>query len=506
MAHDTSGASDPIHRLFELSSDMLGAASTEGYLTLLNPAWERTLGWTREELASEPFLSFVHPDDVQATTECAALLALGDGAAVVDFENRYRAKSGEFVSIQWTAVSDGVLLYFVARDVTARRRSDAERDHTASLLRAITENVADGLFVASADNQLTFVNPEAVEMLGYEAPHELLGRDSHATLHHTRIDGSPFPVEECPLLAVRMTGQSIRVEEDTFWRKDRTPLPVSYSSAAIALPTGGTGTVVAFRDISALQLERARLFAETEHVTWFQHVRHALDEDRFVLYGQPVIDLKTEEEHGHELLIRMISHSGEIISPGMFLPAAERYGLINEIDRWVISRAAERAATGACVAANLSAGSVGRVEVLLHIERELSRTGAPAANLTFEVTETALMADIRAGRRFADRLVSLGCSFSLDDFGTGYGSMTYLRQLPITNVKIDVQFVRNIAQSDMDRKLVAGIVHIAHSLGKFTIAEGVEDRKTLEVLRELGVDRAQGYYIGWPAPLDRAAP
>ena len=110
------------------------------------------------------------------------------------------------------------------------------------------------------------------------------------------------------------------------------------------------------------------------------------------------------------------------------------------------------------------------------------------------------MKDVQAGRRFADRLVALGCSFSLDDFGTGYGSLTYLRQLPIAYLKVDVQFVREMTQSEGDQRLVQAIVHIAQSFGQRTIAEGVEDEETLDLLRDLGVDFAQGYHLGRPGP------
>lgn len=488
-----------VQRLFAMSLDMLGTASTDGYFTHLNPAWEQTLGWSREELMAEPFISFVHPDDVAATVAQATNLATG-GSATVAFENRYRTRDGGYRWIEWTVVADAGVLYFVAKDVTGRKAAVDELERAAAMTRAITESVGEGLYVTDHGGRLTFVNPAAVRLLGYGSADELLGRLAHATFHHTRADGAAYPMEGCPLLKVRTTARPVQVDEDTFWREDGTPLAVSYSSAPIELD-GGTGSVVAFRDVTVLQAERERLRAEARHAVWFEQIRQALAEDRFVLHGQPIVHLATGELAKHELLLRMLSPSGDVIPPGLFLPAAEQYGLINDIDRWVISRAVELAAAGRPVAANLSAESVGRVEILLHIERELARTGAAAGDLTFEVTETALMEDVQEGRRFADRLVALGCSFSLDDFGTGYGSLTYLRQLPITHLKIDVQFVREMARNEADRRLVEGIVHIAHSFGKATIAEGVEDEETLALLRDFGVDFAQGYHVGMPGPL-----
>jgi EAL domain-containing protein (putative c-di-GMP-specific phosphodiesterase class I) len=226
-----------------------------------------------------------------------------------------------------------------------------------------------------------------------------------------------------------------------------------------------------------------------------------LAEDRFVLYAQPVIDMTTGETMKHELLLRMVSPDGEIIAPKNFLPVAEKFGLINRIDQWAITHGVEIAATGMCVSINLSAESMGSVDILAHIEQEIARTGADPANLVFELTESAVMKDLNEGRRFADRLVALGCTFALDDFGTGYASLTYLRELPITYVKIDGRFVNRIVSDQSDASLVQAVIFMARSLGKVTIAEGIEDEATLEKLRSFGVDLGQGYHIGRPSPL-----
>ncbi len=506
MARDPEHPSaDPVQRLFELAIDMLGTASTDGYFTELNPAWERTLGWTPKELMAEPYISFVHPDDVEKTIEQAARLARPGNPSLVAFENRYRTRDGDYRSLLWTAVAQGGVVYFMAKDVTDGRTTESERDQALSISRAITDSIVDGLYVADSEGCLTFINPAAVRLLGYQSGEDLLGCSVHATFHHTRRDGTPHPVEDSPLLKVRTTGQAVHVDEDVLWREDGTPLAVSYTSAPIAL-RDGRGSAVAFRDITALQAESERLRAQARHVEWFEPVRQALVDGRFLLYGQPIIDLATGTVAKHELLLRMISRRGEVVAPGLFLPAAEKYGLIGDIDRWVVTQAVELAAAGKPVAANLSADSIGRIDILRHIERELSRTGAPAEEVTLEVTETGLMEDLQEGRRFADRLVALGCSFSLDDFGTGYGSLTYLRQLPITQLKIDVQFVREMARSQADQTLVKGIVNIAHSMGKVTVAEGVEDEETLVLLRDFGVEFGQGYHLGRPGPLPNGQP
>jgi diguanylate cyclase (GGDEF)-like protein/PAS domain S-box-containing protein len=252
-------SADPVQRLFELSADMLGTASLDGYFTRLNPAWELTLGWTREELMAEPFVTFVHPDDVEATQERAVRLRDSSTPTLVAFENRYRTRKGDYRHFEWTTVAEGGVLYFVTKDVTDRRNSEIERSREASMTRAITDGVPDGLYVSGGDGAFLYVNPPGLKMLGYEAA-ELIGRDSHATLHHSRVDGSPFPVEECPLLRVRTTGVPYKTAEDCFWRKDGSRLIVAYSSSPVPVASGA-GTVVLFRDIGA---ERAAAAARHE--------------------------------------------------------------------------------------------------------------------------------------------------------------------------------------------------------------------------------------------------
>src|SRR5205823_2487264 len=152
-------------------------------------------------------------------------------------------------------------------------------------------------------------------------------------------------------------------------------------------------------------------------------------------------------------------------------------------------RAAELAATtGRRIEANLSAETLGERDLLHYIQRELARTGADPANLVFEITETALMKDIDAGEAFARGLASIGCALALDDFGTGFGSFTYLKRLPISFLKIDIEFVRDLAANAANQHVVRAIVNLAEAFGQETIAEGVEDAATLEALRELGVD------------------
>jgi EAL domain-containing protein (putative c-di-GMP-specific phosphodiesterase class I) len=203
----------------------------------------------------------------------------------------------------------------------------------------------------------------------------------------------------------------------------------------------------------------------------------------------------------HELLIRMIDEDGSPIAPGLFLPVAEEFGLIREIDRWVVGQAAALAAEGHPLEINLSAESLGDPDLYAVVERELTASGADPSLIVFELTETALLRDEDAARSFIERAERLGCKLALDDFGTGYGGFTYLKRLPVDYLKIDIEFVRDLAQSRSSEHVVRAVVSLARGFGQKTIAEGVEDAETLDLLGKLGVDYAQGFGIGRPAPV-----
>ena len=248
-----------------------------------------------------------------------------------------------------------------------------------------------------------------------------------------------------------------------------------------------------------------------ERHTWLERVREALEQDRFVLHGQPIQDLSTDQISRHELLLRMIGEDGSLIMPGAFLGLAERAGVIGAIDRWVLHRAfamlrdEQQSGRRPQYSVNLSGPSMGDPEILALIEAEMATLPFPRGALLLEVTETAAVVDIERARAFAERLQSLGCSLALDDFGSGYGSFAYLKQLPFDVLKIDGQFVRGLRDSAEDQAVVTALVTIASALGKTTVAEFVEDAQTLELLRVLGVDQAQGYHVGRPASLLREA-
>jgi diguanylate cyclase (GGDEF)-like protein/PAS domain S-box-containing protein len=237
-----------------------------------------------------------------------------------------------------------------------------------------------------------------------------------------------------------------------------------------------------------------------------ERLRRALQENRFELFCQPVLDLQTAEVSQYELLLRL-RDGDDLVVPGVFLYAAERFGLIQAIDGWVIGEAVrliaehEKAGRSVALAVNLSGKSVGNRELATVAENAIAEHGIDATRLIFEVTESTVIANIEDAKRFATRMRRMGCRFALDDFGSGFGSFFYLKNLPFDYIKIDGNFVRGLAQSETDQFIVQAIARIAERMKKETIAEFVTDDAGLEILREAGVQYAQGYHIGRPAPV-----
>ena len=241
-------------------------------------------------------------------------------------------------------------------------------------------------------------------------------------------------------------------------------------------------------------------------ISWPERIRRALDEERLTLYAQPILDIGTRKMSHYELLLRMIGPDGEVILPGAFLPVAERRGMIRAIDRWVVRAAIglleEHQTEGEplCLQLNISARSLSDDDFLEYVFAALDRSNVDPAGLVFEVTETAAIASLGDACRFLTALSERGCGIALDDFGSGFASFQYLKDLPFDELKIDGQFIKNLTTSPDNLVLVETLQQLARSMGKRTVAEYVEDAATLQIVREVGIDYAQGWYVGRPAP------
>ncbi len=242
---------------------------------------------------------------------------------------------------------------------------------------------------------------------------------------------------------------------------------------------------------------------------WIPHIQQALAENRFVLYFQPIVPLfQGGRPHG-EVLLRLLDTNGDLIPPSVFIPAAERYQQMQAIDRWVVRSVfvalcdPETVLPPAGVAINLSGQSLGDQQFLEFVEQQLEQGAVPVDRICFEITETAAISNLSHAIRFFSALKPRGCRFALDDFGSGLSSFAYLKTLPIDFLKIDGGFVKDMMKDPIDHAMVEAIHRIGHVMGIETIAESVENQHILAELKAIGVDYAQGYEVGRPAPLGK---
>jgi diguanylate cyclase (GGDEF)-like protein/PAS domain S-box-containing protein len=245
-----------------------------------------------------------------------------------------------------------------------------------------------------------------------------------------------------------------------------------------------------------------------ESPAWAERIRRAIDGEPLALLAQPILSLDTNEISQYELLLRMEGPDGELLPPHAFLPTAERSGMVREIDLWV-TRQAIRLIEGQRqmgrdlhLEVNLSGRTLGDPTLPRAIEEELRNVMIGPASLIFEVTETAAVLNMDEARDFASQLTDMGCRFALDDFGAGFGSFYYLKYLPLEFLKIDGDFISDLASNLTDQAMVRAIVDLSAQLGKATIAEFVPDEETIELLRDYGVDFAQGFHVGRPRRID----
>ncbi|MGF1537697.1 MAG: PAS domain-containing protein [Elainellaceae cyanobacterium] len=250
---------------------------------------------------------------------------------------------------------------------------------------------------------------------------------------------------------------------------------------------------------------------------WISRIQQALDNHQFQLYQQPIAPASYDggEMHHCEILLRLRDASGKLVPPMAFIPAAERYGLMPAIDRWVVqtffaqaerhlARDAQSFGQLGFYTLNLSGASINDEQFLPFLKQQVMQSAIAPAALCFEITETVAVSNLNAARTFIQELKALGCSFALDDFGSGMSSFGYLRHLAVDYIKIDGSFVRNLLEDEISTSIVEAITKIAHSMGLEAIAEQVENRETQQKLDSLGVDYVQGYGIGKPAPLQLA--
>jgi diguanylate cyclase (GGDEF)-like protein/PAS domain S-box-containing protein len=514
------------------SADSIIGMSKSGMIQSWNDASCRLYGYSAMEALNQYAPSFLARDPSERKQLVARVVAGDDQPQI---ESQDLSKDGGVIDVSLTDSpirdSEGLVIGVsrIARDIGARKRMERElrylADHDwltdlcnrrrlipeldACLRYAARYGHAGAVLVLNVDN-FKLVNDSEGHEAGdrtLKVVAEVLERRTRATDIVARLGGDEFAI----VLPEATEEEALKVASDIrSLLRERPSGPIKVSvGISLFTPEQQITADDALVAADGAQYEakerggdQARVFSgqAAGTLTLVERIRAALAEDRFLLYGQPIIDLRSGEVAYHELLIRMLSEDGEIIAPGAFLPTAERFDLIGEIDRWVTEHALRLAIDGERVTINLGGPSIGD-ERVLSLVREALAEGLNPSNVIFEITETAAVSNFEKAERFAQELSSIGCNLALDDFGTGFGSFIYLKHLNARYLKIDVEFVRHLVSNGTDQKVVKSIVDIAHSLDKKTIAEGVEDAATLTALKDRGVDFAQGFYLGRPKRL-----
>lgn len=482
--------------------DSVVAIDTSGVLVAMNAAAEDLFGHDRRSALGQRLDTLLIPERLRDRhrTGFRRLIETGESPLLnARHEVQGLRSDGTELPIELTVtrLEDEPLVYMaVLRDLSMDKRHLRQIEELARENEQILTSAGDGIVRYDLEDHITYANPSAAELVGRSVA-DLMGRPLHETIHHSYADGRHYPENECPVMGALRGGGVCHVTSEVLWRADGTSFPADYTGAPIREHGEIIGGVCVFADITE---QRAREDHLRERAEWSERILRGLRDSRFVMHAQPIVDLETRDTQMHELLIRMHTEEGALLGPGGFLPQAERFGLMNDIDHWVVGEAV-RIACRQPVTVNLSAQSISDVSFTNWTQRMIEEAGAPPHNLLFEITETAALEDFELASQLVLALTDFGCQFALDDFGTGFGSFTELQHLPVTHLKIDRSFVREMGRNENDTRVVAAIVGVAQSFGMKTIAEGVEETETLDLLSEMGVDYAQGYSLGRPAAL-----
>lgn len=514
----------------------------------VNGALTTMLGVEPDQLVGSSALTLIDESGREAAqSTLGRLLGGGERSAELEIELLHFRTGPLWVNLTGAVITgvDGGLEHVVLhmQNITDRKRYEAElrnwadRDPLTALLnrrrmeeelhRILAGNTPHGtsgaLLLCDVDN-LKLVN----DTLGHKAGDELIKGVARALAEHirdsdvlARTGGDEFALvmpdtglEQARATAERLRASLLDLDVVVGPHRVRTTLSIGIAPVGDGLSAEDSLAAADLAMYDAKRHGRNRVSASTrafsadvmtQQLSWLGRLRSALADGRFELYAQPIVELASRAVRCRELLLRMHDEDGELLLPADFIPTAERFGMIADIDRWVVCEAirilAADRSSGITYTINLSGVSVGDPELLSLIEAEIVRSGADPSRLIFEFTETAAIGDLVASREFTEELSRIGCASALDDFGSGFGSFAYLKQLPVQYLKIDGEFVRNLPGTDEDRVLVKAIIDLARGLRKQTIAEFVGSEEALELLREYGVDYAQGFYLGMPEPL-----
>lgn len=547
--------------------DAVISVDTKMFVRYLNPVAERILGWSLETASGKPLQEVLQLVDSESKTALpdpfdSVFQSGKTDSNNIDVELLHRNVA---TSVNYTAapmrgpsgeLTGGVLTF---RDVSAERSMaqrllwEASHDPLTGLInrREFTARVENALAVCKTSEQqhaVCFMDLDRFKIVndtaGHAAGDEFLKSLASVLRAHTRksdclarLGGDEFALllEGCSIERAQLVAADLLTEVEGFRFDFKGKMFTVGISIGVAPITGDAncGEVLNMADtacylakeqgrnrVCVYRLDNTDIVTRRREASWVSRISSALAEDRFVLYHQTYLALGRDEEQGQEprehleVLLRMIDEDGNIIPPGSFIPAAERYNLMPAIDRMVIKKVftayrtlvAERDGRPLTCAINLSGTSLNTNDLFDFVAQQAREHELPPYSICFEITETVAINNLRNAAEFIKHCKSIGMLFALDDFGTGTSSFGYLKNLPVDYLNIDGGFVKNMEESKIDRAMTETINRIGHIMGIRTVAEYAENENIIRELREIGVDFAQGFGVSIPTPLLQTVP
>jgi diguanylate cyclase (GGDEF)-like protein/PAS domain S-box-containing protein len=533
--------------LVESSRDLIWSMNEEGHWTFVNRAAKHIYGVEPAELIGCTVHEFTEPDYLKR--EKAAYQALWEGKDWLDFESVHHDRDGALHHLHFSAVTRKdqqgrvAAINGVTRDITEQKVYEQKLAYQASHdaltglfnrnylhqeLERMVARVARGneygvLMFVDLD-QLKFIN----DTIGHGAGDRLLVEAGRLLKNHTResdllarYGGDEFTVllYNVDAEGARKVAENMRARFGEFKFLEGGNAYSLTCSIGLALIDEGVKSA----DECLAQAERACKNAKTlgrnqvvfydagvtkrpalQDATWLDRIKGLIEKEHYQLVYQPIASVTTGSIYDYEVLVRMVESEGHLLNPGAFLPTAERLGLSQSLDRSVVLKSIQELAllreAGQSVRffINLTPAAMRDDTLLTRIRDTLVETKLDASVLTFEINETAAVADLVAAADFIRVIKEMGGRVVLEHFGLGFSSFTYLKHLPVDALKIDGSYIQGLTQSVVNQVVVRSINQVAHALGKVTIAPHVENKETLMLLRDLGVDYVQGYYLGRP--------
>lgn len=534
--------------VLEHSLNAVIVTASDSTIEYVNPAFERMTGWSREEAVGQKMSLLKSGETPREVYQELWDTVLAGRTWRGVLKNRRRDGTTYVAYNVITPIlgdRNGVLkLLAVQEDVTARAEAeDAERkarrqDPTTGLVgrQGFVEALEAAVRGAGTDERLALILLDldgfrlVNETHGHATGDRILGRVAEALRRMVEaacagallgyLGGDEFAIlvrEDCAKDFMGCASRAVAAIQAA--RHDDLPAWCTASAGVVLHPDDATTAsgLLARADAAVYVAKgqggnRAHRYvpedrkAARSRLLELDAIRKALAEGRFVPYFQPILDIETRTIRHFEALARMVRPDGSVATPADFIETAERFQVVGEIDRAVARQAMEVQAAWArrghpfTVSMNLAGHDIGDVEILVDLRAAILETRVNPSRLVFEITETEAIRDMDRARCFVERLRAMGTRFSLDDFGAGFGSFRYLKDLPVDYLKIDGAFIRRLPEDDKDQLFVRAFVDVARGLGIVTVAEFVEDVLTLKLLRAFGVEMAQGFVIGRPAP------